>query len=94
MEKHVVMADINTTNQVSLVSIPAFGSIPMKNRIKKMISKILNDMHHTDGLNEAQISRQEYKENKKKQSSLQLTELFLIMKVKSLIKLKTKNRTN
>lgn len=46
MEKHVVMADINSHNQVALVSIPSFGAFPMKQRIKRTIAHILGDMHH------------------------------------------------
>lgn len=66
MEKHVVMADVNKRNQVALVSIPSFGSFSMKHWTKRIIFKILNDMHHVDEFNTIQISQQEHRTKSKK----------------------------
>lgn len=62
MDRHVIMADVDTTNKVALVSIPSFGSFPMKRRIKWAISKILNDMHHMDKINTSRIYRKSTKD--------------------------------
>lgn len=43
MNKHVVLADVTISQQIGLVSIPAFGFFPIKTRTKQMIANILND---------------------------------------------------
>lgn len=43
MNKHVVVADVNIYQQIGLISIPAFGSFPIKKNVKQMTANILND---------------------------------------------------
>src|SRR5699024_632342 len=64
MDKHVVVADINTFNRVALISIPAFGAFPMKHRTKRTIRNILKDIHEEVKL--PSLSRQQYKTLQKK----------------------------
>src|SRR5690625_7893731 len=47
--------------KVAVVSIPAFGSFPMKRRLKWVIIKILNDMHNIDQLNTSRVYQKTYK---------------------------------
>ncbi len=61
MGEQVVVADINIKNKVAVVSIPAFGSFPMKRRLKWVIIKILNDMHNIDQLNTSRVYQKTYK---------------------------------
>src|SRR5699024_9116654 len=45
MDRHVVVADINTSDRVAVSSIPAFGAFPMKHRTKRTSRKIQKDIH-------------------------------------------------
>lgn len=47
-DKHVVIADLNVEHNVAFVSIPAFGTLPMKRRIKNIIAYILNDLEKSN----------------------------------------------
>lgn len=47
-DKHVVVADLNVEHNVAFVSIPAFGTFPMKRRIKNIIADILNDLEKSN----------------------------------------------
>src|SRR5690625_3165337 len=69
MDKYVVVADINKLQQVALISIPSFGAFPVKQRTKRMIATVLNDIHHVHPLNKSQMSRKTYKKTKKKQNT-------------------------
>lgn len=64
MNKHVVMADVNLCNHVALISIPSFGAFPMKQRTKRTICYVLNDMHHENKINATKMSRQVYRKRK------------------------------
>lgn len=66
MEKHVVIADVNRSNSVALVSVPSFGAFPMKQRTKRTIFKVLDDMHNEDETHSLHTSRQDYKNRNKK----------------------------
>lgn len=44
MNKHVVVADLNISHNIALVSIPSLGIFPMKKRIKNIIVNILRDL--------------------------------------------------
>ncbi len=45
---NVVAADISFHYKVSQISIPAFGWVPMENRIKKTIIQLLRELYHHD----------------------------------------------
>ena len=66
MDKYVVVADINKLQQVALISIPAFGAFPVKQRTKRTIATVLNDIHRVHPLNPSHTSRKAYKKTKKK----------------------------
>lgn len=45
MEKHVIMADINREQQITLLSIPSFGFFPLKRRMKQTILQVIKEMY-------------------------------------------------
>lgn len=69
MKKHIIMADISRKQNVSLIHIPAFGSFPIKRRIKATISKVMLEMY-TEKSKDASLeikpkSRQVYRQQKR-----------------------------
>src|SRR5699024_5093236 len=44
-DKHIIMAEINHDDNVALISIPAFRSFPLTQRIKQSICQVIKDMY-------------------------------------------------
>src|SRR5690625_1931859 len=61
MDKYVVVADINKLQQVALISIPACGAFPVKQRTKRTIATVLKDIHRIQPVNPSQTSMKTYK---------------------------------
>ena len=72
MDKYVVVADVNILYQIALISIPAFGAFPVKQRTKRTIATVLNNMHHANHINRIKKSRQAYKKANKKSFLLKI----------------------
>ncbi|MBM7543005.1 hypothetical protein [Amphibacillus cookii] len=45
-KKKIILADLNKDLNIALLSLPAFGAPPMKNRTFKMIKQIVYELHH------------------------------------------------
>lgn len=67
-EKRVAVADVDTQNQVALVSIPSLGPFPIKHRTMLVISKILKDIHHKHEKSEKTSIYRRDKNNKDEQT--------------------------
>src|SRR5690625_4389421 len=46
--KHLVVADANINNSVAQISIPAFGFMPMRSRIKKAFIQLMGELYYRD----------------------------------------------
>lgn len=83
-QKRVVTADVRFKNSVAFISMPAFGAFPLKNRIKKALLFLIDEMYSFDeqvtgtGLHG---SRQEKEEEKKQSSLSNLKWRFLFSKI-------------
>lgn len=68
MEKHIIMADINREQKVTLISIPSFGLFPVKRRIKQTISQVMQEMYSNNDKNTHTevMTRKTYRQHKKK----------------------------
>ncbi|WP_017473434.1 hypothetical protein [Amphibacillus jilinensis] len=47
-KKKIILADLNKDLDIALLSLPAFGAPPMKNRTFKMIKQIVYELHNQD----------------------------------------------
>lgn len=92
MEKHVVIADINTQNHVALVSIPALGTFFVKHRVKQLLAEIFNDFYGVKAQNKTSISRQAYKKQIKKSWSYPMKRINLHDESEKPAKLQSKEK--
>lgn len=69
MDKHVIMAEINHDDKVALISIPAFGFFPLKQRIKQTICQVIKDMYpekaKESSIKAGGMTRKEYRKQRK-----------------------------
>lgn len=65
MDKHVIVADVDKLEKIALMSIPSFGFLPIKKRIKQTIYDIMKNMYDKDidGSNSVQVSRSTYRKS-------------------------------
>ncbi|KGX88742.1 hypothetical protein N781_09495 [Pontibacillus halophilus JSM 076056 = DSM 19796] len=45
-KSNIVLADVNKDRCVSQISLPAFGSVPMKKRIREVVISMVRELHH------------------------------------------------
>lgn len=45
-EGNIVLADINKSRGVSQISLPAFGSVPMKRRLREVVLETISELHY------------------------------------------------
>lgn len=81
--KEIVAADISFYYQVAQISIPAFGFLPIKRRIKKVITQLLSELYHHNNNDKPKLYNSNAKEKQTETSTTHfLKRIFPLMPIR------------